>query len=355
MSKWAYYAWKIHYRHDSVMSVMTFSIVVCPLWHNDIHESLQTWLIHVCNDMSHIQQWYHVWMCHATYEKVISQMNQACHIWKRNVIHEWGMPRTAPTTSCSSLNESCHVQMSHATSNESCLTQPPPHPPHLNESCYVWMSRVNHVTIHTAPTHPAYLNESCRIWMSHVTYKWVMPHLKSHVTHSPHPILPIWISHAAYEWVVLHMNKSCYIWMSRVNHVTHESFMSHSPHPILLIWMSHVAYEWVMSPTNGSCHIWRVMSHTAPTPSSASPAADAALLNRGGGGGWGESWNLPNFPRISANNFRVLPQPKIWPPPQSEMEVLIYAYVCAYIRIWIYVCRCIYICKKFNIHIYAYT
>jgi len=205
MSKWAYYAWKIHYRHDSVMSVMTFSIVVCPLWHNDIHESLQTWLIHVCNDMSHIQQWYHVWMCHATYEKVISQMNQACHIWKRNVIHEWGMPRTAPTTSCSSLNESCHVQMSHATSNESCLTQPPPHPPHLNESCYVWMSRVNHVTIHTAPTPSclsewvmSHMNESCHLQMGHATSEE-----SCHTQPPPHPP---------------HLNKSCRIWMSRVTY-----------------------------------------------------------------------------------------------------------------------------------------
>ena len=136
--------------------------------------------------------------------------------------------------------------------------------------------------------------------MSYVTNKWVMPHLMSHVSYSPHPILPI--------------------------------------------WMSHAAYEWVMSLTKESCLIWWVISHTAPTPSSPSPAADAALLNRGGGWGWGESWNLLNFPRISANNFRVLPQPKIWPPPQSEMEVL-----------YTHMCVCVCVCTYGYRHMYVDT
>jgi len=51
------------------------------------------------------------------------------------------------------------------------------------------------------------LNESCHIWMSHVKSEWVMSHMNA--SHQ------VWKSRVLRTCVVWHLNESCHVWMSQ--------------------------------------------------------------------------------------------------------------------------------------------
>ena len=93
-------------------------------------------------------RWFSQVESNATYEWVMSRMNEPSHIWMSHVIYEWVMPH---------MNESCHIWMSHVT-YAWVMSQ-------MNEACYIWMS---HVTYKSVMSHK---NEPCHIWMSHDTYE----------------------------------------------------------------------------------------------------------------------------------------------------------------------------------------
>jgi len=166
------------------------------------------------------------------------------------------------------MNESCYIRMSHVTSNESRYTRvyhrglsrshthTTPFPGCVNEWC--------NILIYVSCNIMSHMNESCHIWMSHVTsnesrYKRVYPRSLKESCHIWRSQWVIWMRHVTYEWVMSHMTGSCHICMS---HVTYEWVMSpvnESCH----IWMSHVTYEWVTSHMNESCHLKWVTLHTS--------------------------------------------------------------------------------------------
>jgi len=77
----------------------------CVLWNkSDVNESWHIWMSHVTYEwvMSRMNEPCHVWMSHATSKWVMSRMNESCHIWMSHVTYEWVMSR---------MNESCHIWM----------------------------------------------------------------------------------------------------------------------------------------------------------------------------------------------------------------------------------------------------
>jgi len=138
------------------------------MWHNsfiwDMTRAYETWLVHMSYVfMSHMNEWaalesicetYHVWthsfMCdmkrydiwtsHVSYERVMSHMNESCHIWTSHVSYERVM---------SHMNESCLIWTSHVTYERVCS--------HMNESCLIWTSYVSYECV------MSHMHESCRI------------------------------------------------------------------------------------------------------------------------------------------------------------------------------------------------
>jgi len=100
----------------------------------------------------------------------------------------------------SHMNESCHVGTSHVT-YERVMS-------HMNESCPIWTSDVTYEWV------MSHMNKSCHVWTSHVTYERVM----SHMNKSCH----VWTSHVKYEWVMSHMNESCHICVSHATWPTNQ-------------------------------------------------------------------------------------------------------------------------------------
>jgi len=69
----------------------------------DMPRSYATWPIHTWHDSSicdSMDESCHIWMSHATYEWAASHMNTACHVWISHVIDDWVMSR---------MDEGCHV------------------------------------------------------------------------------------------------------------------------------------------------------------------------------------------------------------------------------------------------------
>ena len=105
------------------------------------------------------------------------------------------------------MNTSYHVQMSHASYQQSCdggrihvtyecvMSR-------MEKSRHVWM---RHVVYKCAMS---LMDESCQVGMSHFIFEWVM----SHLNESRH----IWISHVAYECVTSHTDESCQVGMSHM-------------------------------------------------------------------------------------------------------------------------------------------
>ena len=122
-------------------------------------------------------------MSHVTYECVMSQMNESCHIQMSHVTYEWVMSR-------------------------------------MNESCRIWISHVAYKWVVSC------MNESCHMCMRHAIYGWVMSHMNA-------PCY-IWMSHVTYACVMAQMNELChkcqcdfvatiilvYIWFGRLPNCT---------------------------------------------------------------------------------------------------------------------------------------
>ena len=150
-------------------------------------------------------------MIHVTYEWVMSHMNESCHIWMSHVTTDRNSCQIAAGThviywmehvscamscevSCYVCTKMCYFWMSHARVNESC---------HIRAEI---VAQNRHIRCWDLGRESHFLYS-----MSHVTYKWVM----SHMNESCH----IWMGHVTCEWVTSHMIESCHIWMS---HVTYE-------------------------------------------------------------------------------------------------------------------------------------
>jgi len=134
--------------------------------------------------MSHMAESCNIWMRRATYECVISHVNES--------IHWWMSPHMNDTWDDLCMSPHIHMWT------------------HVNESPHMWTSPFQYEWI------MPHLNVLCLTRMSRVTYEWVT----SHVNESCH----IWISHVTYECVMLHTNESRHIWIS---HVTYECIISH--------------------------------------------------------------------------------------------------------------------------------
>jgi len=166
----------------------------------------------------------------------MSQTNESCHMWKRQVTHGRIMSR---------MNEAyyiCEWVMSH-----------------IDESCYTWMSPVTYEWV------MSHIDESCHIWGPICTHtKTNRPRMdttrpdtkiklkmytprQTGLEYMPHhkkkEPCHVKKSHFTYGWVMSHLNKSCHVWMSRV---TYDWVMSHM-NESCQVWMSHVTYDWVMS------------------------------------------------------------------------------------------------------------
>jgi len=230
----------MHHVNDYVKCIMS------RLWMSNVthmRTSCHTWewvmshiewvinaICHRIEFMHHVtpmNEWWHVWMSHGTYEWVMA------HISTSYVTYEWVMALVSISHATyewvmTYMNESWQIWLGHVT--------------HIDESCHTYEWFVSHIWINRV-TH---MNDSCH------TYELVMSH--------------IWMS------LVTHMNESCHtyesvmshIWMihgtPRMSYVTHknescytcERAMSH-------IWMSHMAhmkeschkYEWV---SNALCY-----------------------------------------------------------------------------------------------------
>jgi len=148
----------------------------------------------------------------------------------------------------SRVNQSCHICISHVT--------------YLNEWCYRGRAALD-------------LNGSYHVWKSHITYKWVISHMNNS-WHVYERVMSLrtprskWVVSCVHEslWrVVPHIIQSCHIW---IGHVTYSKDSCHRGRAVLglngyyHVWVSHVwtshitltshvTYEYVMS------HIW--MSH----------------------------------------------------------------------------------------------
>jgi len=172
------------------------------------------------------------------YERVMSYMNQSCHIWVMSqifhqVIYQW-VVSSVMNESCN-INQSCHIwvvsQIFHHIIYQwvvSCM----------NESCHTWISHVTYELCHGSSIR-LYPNESRHTWMSHVTYKWVI----SRMNESSH----VWMSHVTYKWVMSRMDESCDIWMS---HITYNMSSRTQVNRGVLF-----ADKWVMLHMNESYHI----------------------------------------------------------------------------------------------------
>ena len=195
--------------------------------------------------------------CRAEESRPTSSMKESCHTWMSHATHEWVM---------SHMNESCHTWMSHVTCKEVVTS-------HMNESrhtCYCVMLRTYTSTVIMTHSYLTWLIHIWRILCYARTPSTVITLNTSNMNESRQ----IWMSHVKYEWVTSNMNESRQI---RMSHVKYESASCYARTPSTVITlgasstlnqschveMSHVTHEWVISRMNRSRH--GVMSHTYTT------------------------------------------------------------------------------------------
>jgi len=118
----------------------------------------------------HTYQWVmsHTWMSHVSDKRVMSQMNESCHVY---------------------LGYQCQRRSSHVTH---------------------WMSHVTYKWV------TSQMNESCHVYLS---YRLQLQDSERVMSHT-------WMSYVTYEWVMSQMNESCHVYLScqyrwRSSHVTH--------------------------------------------------------------------------------------------------------------------------------------
>jgi len=152
---------------------------------------------------------WHIWMSHGTYEWVMVHMNESWHIWMSHGTYEWVMAHT---------NESWHIWMTLLRFTHDIL---------LNESqwakyhfTYEWPSRhiwMSHGTFNYSLTFHTYdirLNESH--WPKyHFTYEWVFP---SHIDMDSQSFAE-WVSHMLqcltfHIWLLAQWVSSTHVWIS---------------------------------------------------------------------------------------------------------------------------------------------
>jgi len=115
--------------------------------------------------MSHTygSRYVHIWTSHVTYEWVISQVNEPCHMCTSHVAY-------VRVRLCAHMNEPHHIWMSHVTCEWAMSN--------INEPCHKCMSRVCRIRMGRAMCTYAWdmsrINESCHRWMSHVTGEWAL-------------------------------------------------------------------------------------------------------------------------------------------------------------------------------------
>jgi len=167
-------------------------------------------------------------MRHVTYGWGRSRMNEACHVWMRQVKYERGMSHA---TLCRSTSEQ-RGKITHAWVMS-----------HMDEACQIW---IRHVTPAIVPVHwwaegpwrrmrvfrllsAAPVNESCHTWMNE---SWVMRHV-IHVNASwvtfEWVMSDIWMKHESFvkeSWVTYSMLRGC-VSCSLAQFGTYEGVMSY--------------------------------------------------------------------------------------------------------------------------------
>jgi len=187
-----------------------------------VNEACHIWMRHFTGEYGNSCTWDRIWMSHVTYEWVMSRTNESCHIWMRYVAYEcvksrvqlqyvrgdrdmqhwsvWHDPFISVTWVLSRMNEACHIWMRQVTYE--CVVSRA----QLQYVCGDYDMRhssVRHDLFISLTWGMSHMNKACHIWMRHVTHK---------------------CRHVTYEWGMSHMNAVCHVW---IRHVTYECGMSH--------------------------------------------------------------------------------------------------------------------------------
>jgi len=216
-----------------------------PIW---ISRVTYTWRNDVIRQvvMSSVNGSCHVWMSHATFEWVMSHMNESL-IHMRLMQSDSALKRHSFICECNRHSFICHVNATDTHSYVMWMQQTLIHMScecnrhlficHVNatdtHSYVMWMQQtlihmsmkqaLNHMWMKEALIHTSFMQSdalthtwirSCHMWMSHVTCDWVMSHVNEHIT---------------YERVMSHMCISHFTHVHKSFH-TYECIMSHMSH-----------------------------------------------------------------------------------------------------------------------------
>ena len=185
---------------------------------------------------------WHISMCHVTSEWVMTYINDTdkqyhlCHDiykWIKRVVQHMSRYRLKDFHKgqrvLSQMNESCHIWMCHGA-HEGVMV-------HVNESCHIRRTQYHAFQVMTTLWH---------IWMNLGRYECVMAN--------------IWMCHGTYEWVLSQMNESWHIWMSRGTYERHTRAIPHmTTYRLSRRSTNHARYGWVMPHMKESWYTW--MNH----------------------------------------------------------------------------------------------